>query len=71
MSSAQSRQEFELGLMGPFTSLVLPMLYKEIHARPFESDVEYRRIVETREWFERLVPRGEDGLYSWKREGYD
>ena len=33
--------------MGPFTSLVLPRLFKEIHQRPFDPDVEYQRIFNT------------------------
>ncbi|RJE25068.1 Phosphotransferase enzyme family [Aspergillus sclerotialis] len=33
MQSAHARQSFELDLMGPFTSLVLPRLFKEIHQR--------------------------------------
>lgn len=57
--------------MGPWTYFVLPKLYKEILARPFKSAVEYQRVVETREWFERLVPRGQDGLYSWQRDEDD
>ncbi|CRG89677.1 hypothetical protein PISL3812_06716 [Talaromyces islandicus] len=71
MSTAQSRQKFEIGLMAPYTSLVLPILYTEIHARPFESRVEYQRVAETRGWFEGLVPRGKDGLYSWQRDEDD
>jgi hypothetical protein len=63
MNTAQSRQQFEMGLMGPYTSLLLPILYEEIYGRPFVPEVEYKRVVETREWFERLVPR----LYSWER----
>ena len=47
MQSAHARQSFELGLMGPFTSLVLPRLFKEIHQRPFDPDVEYQRIFNT------------------------
>jgi hypothetical protein len=64
MATAQARQSFELG---PYTSLVLPRLYKEINKQPFDSEREYRRVVDTREWFRELVPTGEDGLYSWER----
>jgi hypothetical protein len=49
MNTAQSRQQFEMGLMGPYTSLLLPILYEEIHGRPFVPEVEYTRVVETRE----------------------
>ena len=47
MLSAHTRQTFELGLMGPYTSLVLPRLFKEIHNRPFDPDIEYQRIANT------------------------
>lgn len=47
MQSAQSRQSFELGLLGPYTSLVLPRLFEGIHNRPFYPDVEYQRIANT------------------------
>jgi hypothetical protein len=47
MQSAHSRQSFELGLLGPYTSLVLPTPFEEINHRPFNSDMEYQRIAET------------------------
>ncbi|KAH8704834.1 hypothetical protein BGW36DRAFT_421425 [Talaromyces proteolyticus] len=67
MTTAEARQSFELGLMGPYTSLVLPRLYKEINKQPFDSEREYQRVVDTRGWFRDLVLTGEDGLYSWQR----
>lgn len=64
MQSALVRQSFEIGLMGPYTTLVLPRLFKQINNRPFDSDVEYQRIANTRNWFtERLPP---DTGYSWR-----
>jgi hypothetical protein len=71
MKSAQSRQSFELGLMGPYTSLVLPRLFEEINNRPFDSVAEYQHITDSRGWFRNLVPPGEDGLYSWQRGNED
>lgn len=68
MKTATRRQNFELGLMGPYTSLVLRRLYEEINGRTFNSKVEYQRIVDTRRWFRELVPPGRDGLYSWQRD---
>lgn len=62
MQSAQERQSFELGLIGPYTSLSLPSLLKQIHNRPFDSDVEYQRIADTREWFKESL----GGVYSWQ-----
>ncbi|WEW61271.1 hypothetical protein PRK78_006761 [Emydomyces testavorans] len=62
MQSAITREQFELGLLGPYTSLVLPKLFKAIHKRPFESDVEYRRIASTRTWFKQLFPSWVNGL---------
>lgn len=67
MKTATPRQNFELGLMGPYISVVLPRLYTEIYGHPFSPKVEYQRIVDTRNWFKRLVPPGKDGLYSWQR----
>jgi hypothetical protein len=71
MKSAQSRLSFELGLMGPYISLVLPRLFEEINNRSFDSVAEYQRIADSREWFRYLVPSGEDGLYSWQRGNED
>lgn len=67
MKSAQFRQSFELGLMGPYTSLVIPELFEETNNRPYNSNIEYQRIAGTREWFKKVVPSGKDGLYSWQR----
>lgn len=62
MGSAYNRQKFELGLLGPYTPLVLPMLFEKIYDRSFDSDVEYKRLAETRPWFKRLVEgRGGSG----------
>lgn len=62
MQSAQERQSFELGLMGPYISLVLPRLFKQVHNRPFDPDVEYQRIADTRKWFKESL----GGVYSWQ-----
>lgn len=66
MQCAQSRQSLELGLMGPYASLVLPRLFKEINNRPFDPDVEYQRIADTRKWFKELLSPG-GVAYSWQR----
>ena len=61
MQSAQERQNSELGFMGPYTSLALPRLFKQIHNRPFDSDVEYQRIADTQKWFKTF-----GGVYPWQ-----
>lgn len=65
MESATNRQKFETGLPGPYTSILLPILFEEIKKRPFDPDVEYQRVSVTREWFKKLA--GNDGLYSWQK----
>ncbi|RJE18528.1 hypothetical protein PHISCL_09132 [Aspergillus sclerotialis] len=69
MRCAQSRQNFELGLMGPYTSLVLPRLFREIYNRPFCPDIEYQRIADSRKWFKKLLSPG-DMVYSWQRPNH-
>lgn len=49
MQSAQERQSFEPGLIGPYISLVLPTLFGQIQNRLFDLDVEYQRIADTLE----------------------
>lgn len=62
---AQSRLQFELGPLGPYTSLVLPLLYSEFRGEPFDLDVERQRIADTLPWFKELVSPRANGLYSW------
>ncbi|KAM5443291.1 hypothetical protein MferCBS31731_001612 [Microsporum ferrugineum] len=66
MQSAHSRQQFELGLLGPYTSIVLPELFKALDGRLVDLDVERQEIVNTLDWFKRLVPPGPNGLYTWQ-----
>lgn len=68
MKSAENRQSFEIGLLGPYAPLVIPVLYEDMLGREFDSKAEYGRISKTRGWFKRLIKPGDDGLYSWERE---
>lgn len=37
MESAKNRGDFELGLLGIYTSLVIPRLYEHVYGKPYES----------------------------------
>lgn len=65
MENCQRCQDFEFALLGPYIALTLPSLFKQIKKRPFDEALEYQRIADTREWFKKLIPPGENGLYSW------
>lgn len=71
MKTAIARQNFESGLLGPYLTLMLPVLCKRLHGRRYNHEVECRRIAETRVWYKKLVKSGADGLYSWEREEED
>ena len=62
MESCQSRQEFEIGLPGPYTSLVVPTLFEDIYGCEYDRDVEYSQLAKMYPWFKELTELGKASL---------
>lgn len=48
LDSSEDRSRFENGLLGQYTSAILPSLFEDVYRRPYDKEQERRRIFDTR-----------------------